>query len=175
MNSKKTDLSDEKSSAVAQLMLAMMIFWCGTFFFIYAGRIESWEDDIIKPSFIPQIVTFLIIILGLVYLIREFIVVVRLRAGIRDIKIPRTLLVVVLPFSLLSFLYALLFHLFGYFISTFLITMVALFIFKNRIFSKIIVISLSATVLFYFFFIVVIGVYDPSGVLISFTPSSILK
>jgi hypothetical protein len=120
-------------------------------------------------------VTFLIVLLGLLYLVGCLITVVRLRAGIRDIKLPRTLLAVVLPFALLSFLYALLFHRFGYFISTFLITMAALFIFKNRTVSTIILISLSATVLFYFFFIVVLGVYDPPGELVSFTPISILK
>jgi hypothetical protein len=161
--------------AMAELIVSVCICAIGLFFFIYSGRIEAWGGEVISPSLIPRTVSALIVILGLIMTIRRAAEVIALKAQIRHVKIPRTTFSVVLPFVLLSFIYALLFYLLGYFISTCLITAVALLMFKNRNGWKLAALSLATGILFYVVFIIIIGVYDPPGIWMSINPVSFLR
>lgn len=154
-----------KKQATAEMLFSAAVVGIGVFFFTQAVRIERYYDDLVGAAFLPYVITCSIIFLGLISTIKQLIRIRKLESSWHNISISVSFFTVVVPFATLTFIYVGLFILLGYFLSTFIMTILALVLYKNRGMIRLIVTSLISSVILYLIFVKVIGIYDPPGIL----------
>ena len=163
-------MSDEQTinSDRSEFILGLIILAIGLFLFWSAEDIPiSGEDDFGARS-LPRAISAMIAILG------------GLWSGIYAIKWRQSSNLVVtqaqnkflftriIPLMVSSFIYAYLFQWFGYLVSSFIILIPVLYLYGNQSIHKLLIISATATILYYLIFIKALGVFDAGGSVINF-------
>jgi len=136
----------------------------GVFIFVIAGSIQGFGDDPVGPKFVPRAVATLISLIGAFLALRAWTAAHRgeVAADPADAVEPeRTGAVAVLAVA--SVVYALLFQAIGYAPTTLLIFPIVLYLFGMRGVAILAGYAVGAFCVFYLFFFVLLGIYDPPG------------
>ncbi|MEN8247120.1 MAG: tripartite tricarboxylate transporter TctB family protein [Thermodesulfobacteriota bacterium] len=166
----------------AELFTAVVVICLGIFFLLQAYQVETVQRALIGPRLVPMEIAGMIIGLGVL----QFIVIWVSRAenvkdcdsGTSDSEtsptaagvstlvctapVFRTLAVIVIGFA-----YIWLFSATGYLIATAITMALLLVLFGTRNPTKVALITIGGTAVYYFIFIWLIGIYDPPGTLIN--------
>ena len=156
----------------SEFISAAVVVGLGIFFLLQAHLIESYQEALIGPRLVPVYLAGMIIGLGIL----QFAVAWMGRSGStepEDSLLSEDLPVMSRPAILrmaaiiaIGFAYMLLFEATGYLIATAIVLALLLFVFGTRKAVRLAVLTIGGAAVYYFLFIKLMGIHDPTGWLI---------
>ena len=143
------------SSGLALLMISL--------FLLFDIRSEEFSDvttgeGVVGPKTAPTFLNIGIICLSILLIISSFS---NKNSNEKLENIDLTLILKKVLLILIAFLYLFLTNFIGYLTSTLLIIPLILYIFENKNFKKNLIISISGALIYYIFFIKILGLHNP--------------
>ncbi|MGI9571518.1 MAG: tripartite tricarboxylate transporter TctB family protein [Desulfobulbia bacterium] len=163
------------------LGVSLVTMAVGAFFLYQSILTESIEDDVIGPRLVPNFLSIMMIVLGLLIGISALIYSSKKSTefapdslhgeepeesfGFRDSDIKRVAGIVFMGFLFLAF-----FNAFGYLIATFLSLMLMLLLFGNRSVKVIVTLSIVGALIYNYIFMGLMNLHNPGGSIIDLQP-----
>ncbi len=137
----------------------------GAVFFFEAGSIEGAGTEDMRARLLPQIISGLIVALGVLLSVAGFYKKKGFDAGA---PFDAAVLKRIAPLVLIAFGYVVLFKLFGYLAATLLVSIPVFYMFGNRGWKSLLLPSVVATGIIYYVFFSLMGLYHAPPTVLNF-------
>ncbi|MDH5749823.1 MAG: tripartite tricarboxylate transporter TctB family protein [Rhodospirillales bacterium] len=156
------------TAKLRDILVSLGIVSIGVFALFQVGEIENVQREAVGPELVPNVVSWLIVIFGVMMAIQSVLFPSRDKNSrppmTRDGIIVNAILIGI------GFFYFFLFLAFGYLVSTVIALAAVLYMFGTRRLSRLVPVSVMGGAVYYLVFIRLMGIYDPPGSIIDMAP-----
>ncbi len=161
--------------------MSLFVMALGAFFLYQSVQTVSIEDDVIGPRLVPNFLSIMMIILGLLVGISALMYRSRTSSDFARDSIhgdepeesfgfQDTEFIPIAGIVVLGLIFLVLFNAFGYLVATFLSLMLMLFLFGNRSIKTVLTLSVIGALVYNYVFMGLMNLHNPPGSVIDFQP-----
>jgi len=156
-----------QSRKIENLLGSFMFIGIGLFFLVQAQKVETNQANLIGPSLVPSIISILLIVLGIITGVRALFFIKGAEVSAQSKGHGLQTYLKLSAITLLGFFYIWAFEAFGYLASTFLVSVIIMYIFGIRKITRLATYAVVGSISYYLVFVKLMKIYDPPGALIN--------